>query len=145
MPRHVYLWSLANPVIIVPAPTGIVYCNQVDGVACQHRQLEGYLLPLPATDATIFRPDWWYRHHNHRYAGTPADARAWADIAEQIERACAGLVGCGELPRDLRVIEDLDNVEAWVRVAFRWCDMGSDASGEQWVPVEGVLTWDNCD
>lgn len=44
--------SSENPVIIVPAATGVVYCNQVDGVTTQHLELEGYLIPLPKLDVT---------------------------------------------------------------------------------------------
>ncbi len=55
-PLHVYLWSLDAPVIIVPAPTGIVYCNQVNGCACVQEQLEGFLVPLPRIEASVFDP-----------------------------------------------------------------------------------------
>ena len=55
--HRVFLWSLPNPVIIVPAATGVVYCNQVDGSACGRRELEGYLVPLPRVDSQVFSPN----------------------------------------------------------------------------------------
>lgn len=34
-----------DPMIVVPAPTGIVYCDQVNGVACEYREVEGFADP----------------------------------------------------------------------------------------------------
>lgn len=33
--------------IIVPAPTGVIYSNQVGGTRCAHPELEGFFIPWP--------------------------------------------------------------------------------------------------
>lgn len=40
----VRLWSEMG--LIVPMKTGVMFSNQVDGVACQHPELEGIFVPL---------------------------------------------------------------------------------------------------
>jgi hypothetical protein len=60
------LYELDDPVILVPAPTGIRYRNQVNGVVCERRELEGYVLPLARTDDETFSADWWYANFNRR-------------------------------------------------------------------------------
>ena len=140
--RHVYLWSIDNPVIIVPAPTGIVYCNQTDGVACVHRELEGYLLPLPRLESGAFDPTWWERHMNRRIRG---DEDEWRGVCREIELAFARVVVQGEVPRDLVVVEHEENAEAWVHVAFSFPELGSEGTGETLSALAGVLTWQNCD
>ena len=140
--RYVYLWSLPNPAIIVAGATGIVYCNQTDGVATVNRELEGWLLPLPTCQATVFDPDWWYRNFNRRTSG---DRHAWADVERKIEAALRNLASGGEAPTDLRVVSHSDNCEAWVHMSFRLPDLGGDREGRALVPMNGVLTWQNCD
>jgi hypothetical protein len=140
-PLYIYLWTIGTPLIVVPAPTGVVYCNQVDGVATQHRALEGFVVPLPSMDARVFRPDWWYRHFNRRAAG---DEDAWAQVCREVEAAIASALS-GDIVRDLRVLPHPENCEAWIHVAFRLPDLGPEASGSDTLPMEGVLTWENCD
>src|SRR5690348_8173651 len=95
---YVYLWSLSNPVIVVPSATGIVYCNQTDGAATVHRELEGYVLPLPKCEAEVFDPAWWERHFNRRVSG---DDEAWAEITRKIEAAVRSTLSGGEAPTDV--------------------------------------------
>src|SRR6185437_17021269 len=114
-PVHVYLWELDNPIIIVPAATGVIYCNQVDGVACDQRELEGFDLPLPRIDARIFSPHWWERHHNRRVDG---DDAAWGRACGEIERALASVLSPAGRIRELRAIRPAESCEAWVHVAF---------------------------
>lgn len=139
---RVFLWSLPNPVIIVPAATGIIYCNQVDGSACGRRELEGYLVPLPRVDSQVFSPDWWEHDYHVRGAG---DADAWAEVCKRIELVLAGGVGSGEAPRAIAVVPHDDNVEAWIHVAFDLPQLDPDGTDRGVVRLEGVLTWENCD
>lgn len=142
LPKDVYLWSLANPVVIVPAPTGVIFCNQVDGVATVQRQLEGMLVPLPRMDAEIFDPSWWERNFNRRVRG---DEIEWKSVCERIVAALNAALSGGETPTDFRVIAHPDNAEAWVHVSFRFPELGESANGTELIAVEGVLTWQNCD
>ena len=45
-PLRIFLDPLPYPVVIVPAPTGVIYACQVGGTACLQREVEGYLVPL---------------------------------------------------------------------------------------------------
>lgn len=141
-PLRVYLWQLPSPAIIVPAQTGITYCNQVNGVATEHRELEGFLLPFPPVQSPVFDPRWWERHFNRRIPGEPTER--WMQIVTEIERALNGVLSSGELAHNVRVIDDDFNVEAWVRVSFDFPD-DSDSTPSTIRRLEGVLTWENCD
>lgn len=39
-----------TPLLLVEAPTGVVYLHQCGGVACLQRRLEGFLVPLAGGD-----------------------------------------------------------------------------------------------
>jgi hypothetical protein len=142
MPTYVHLWELDNPVILVPAPTTVIYCNQVDGVATGHRELEGFLLPLPRVQARVFDPDWWYKHHNRRYKG---DEAHWARACEEMERELAGVLAFAGTVRHLKVDAEADGCEAWVPVEFTFADRGPDGLSETYPRLDGILTWANCD
>jgi len=144
-PYRVDLCFLGSPVIIVPAATGVIYTNQVDGVACVQRELEGYLVHLPRIDNEIFAPEWWAENFNRRVVGNPPPHAAWNAICVDIEAALAALPDDGERPMHIRVVAHDENAEAWVHVAFDMTVPGQTASGEAFVPRRGVLTWENCD
>ena len=140
--RYVHLWSIPHPTIVVPGQTGIVYCNQTDGVACVQRELEGWLLPLPRCEADVFDPEWWERR------GAPRDSdtdEVWPQVVRQIEAAVRAAFSGGEAPLNLQVIRHPDNSEAWVHVSFLFPDLGPTADGHEPVPLRGVLTWENSD
>lgn len=44
---RVPLYFLPSAALLVAAPTGIVYCNQVANELTIHQELEGFLVPLP--------------------------------------------------------------------------------------------------
>ncbi len=140
--RYVYLWSLTNPAIIVPARTGVVYCNQTDGVATVHHELEGWLLPLPKVEANVFSPSWWERNYNRRVSG---DETEWGDACRKMEAALRGMLSGGEAPTEIAVVDHPDNCEAWVHVSFLFTELGAEGDGTNRVRLEGVLTWENCD
>jgi hypothetical protein len=139
--RRVYLWSLAGPVIVVPGATGILYCNQTDGVATVHRELEGWLLPISETKSDVFDADWWYRHYNRRREG---DDGEWQDVCRRIESALRASAGPPS-PVQVEVVPHPDNCEAWVHVAFAFIDLGPNGQGHAMTRMQGVLTWQNCD
>ena len=124
--RYVYLWSIPNPVVVVPGKTGIVYCNQTDGVATVHRELEGWIIPLPKCDAEVFKPAWWEKHFNRRVSG---DNEAWSVVVREIEAGVRNILSGGEAPTNLEVVSHPDNCEAWVHVSFLFPDLGAEADG----------------
>jgi hypothetical protein len=142
-PRRIHLWSIGNPVIVVPAETGVLYCNQVGGVACLQRELEGFVVPLPRLDAQIFAPEWWERNFNRRLPGK--DDAEWDELCRRMEAALGAVEAEGEGPRHIRVLPDPDSCEAWVHVAFELTDPGAAGHEPATTPLRGVLTWQNCD
>src|SRR4029077_20959990 len=80
-PLEVYLDDLAAPVIVVAAPTGVTYRNQVNGIDCEQRSLEGLLLPASGIVGKVFDPGWWHEHLSRR------GVESWAFIYDQIEEA----------------------------------------------------------
>jgi hypothetical protein len=48
VPR-IELWDMYGDfvAVIVPEKTGVIWSNQTAGIACQHPEMEGYLIPLP--------------------------------------------------------------------------------------------------
>jgi hypothetical protein len=126
----------------VPAATGVIYCNQVGGLACVHRALEGYLVPLPRVDDDVFSPEWWERHYNRRVAGDEGD---WQAACRRIEHALAGLLSSGERPEHIEVVPHPENEEAWVHVVFDLPELGESGNDDEVVRLRGVLTWENCD
>jgi hypothetical protein len=142
-PYRVDLCYLGGPVILVPAATGIIYANQVDGIACVQRELEGYLVRLPRLDDEIFAPEWWAKSYNRRVFGSPAADAAWAEICARIEAALARLPVDGECPERIRIVPHAENAEAWVHVAFDLAVPGETESGATCVPRRGVLTWES--
>jgi uncharacterized protein DUF6210 len=140
-PIVVALWDvdLASPGIIIAAPTGVEYVNQVNGVACEERSLEGFYVPLSKTDAQVFDPGWWETHENRRssVARMADEERArWRERAVELEAAVAAIRP--SVIARLEVVESDDNVEAWVRVKV---DLTEGEGGS----LDGVLTWQNCD
>ncbi len=137
MPR-VYLWTLDSPVIVVPAVTGVVYCNQVDGVATEQREAEGFLVPLPKIESWVFNPRWWEKHLNRRMPNVD-DAR-WEEIYSELERVISSAPTEG-LISEFRILRDPQNVEAWIKISFVLRDPEDDTQER----FAGFLTWENCD
>lgn len=140
--QRIYLWSLPNPVILVPAETNIIYCNQVNGIATEHRECEAFLIPLPWINSDIFQPIWWEQNCNRRH---PNDTKEWwTSVFEKMEKVLNHLPFSGENPTNIQVIATDSNVEAWVQVQFQFPhDAGTNTSHfHQW---KGILTWQNSD
>lgn len=126
------LYDLVQPVIIVEAPTGVIYTNQVGGTACRHPECEGYLLPLtpsrPFTGESAFDPFW---------------GKAWSAeaIAAEFNKLRSDQI------QDLRSEPDECNTEAWAGVSFLFQANGSTGLPAELLGVRhyGWLTWENSD
>ena len=132
--------------VIVAAPTGVRYRQQCAGVACEERELEGYLVPvggvkldsengrIEATNLTaIF-------HRGGACVFGSASGRLPADRLQELRRLVAAVpwwtTGESTEP-DLRGYLEIDE--------SRLAELT-----EAWVPVTttagcGVLVWSNCD
>lgn len=150
MERRINLYELKQPAIIVKAETGLIYTNQVNGVACSHPSQEGFLvhLPPPPEGVRIFDPGYWYKT-------MPAlDDALYDELEEVLNRKYSFLWHT----RDIRVDRKARNYEAWVHVRFRGDfepgrfftgsftkDPNQDARPQDYPEYEGILTWENCD
>ena len=54
MKTYVCLHRINTPTLIIPKETGIIYFNQVGGVSCIQKEIEGYVLPIPYLDPDIY-------------------------------------------------------------------------------------------
>jgi len=110
--------------IIVVAPTGVIYSQQCGGYGCDQRSLEGFVVQVGDEKSPGIIYDWFWKH----FEGTCMNAAQWNDdnIAE-LEKLIAG-VSCWYLDPDGRsVLGDLEYlkldrermdecVEAWIPV-----------------------------
>ncbi len=138
---RVYLWNLEGPLVIVAAPTGIVYCNQVDGVACDSGELEGFAVPICVPPSRVFTPTWWRKHYNRRVAG---DEVLWEGVCNEIDVAMQAVDPLSVIKR-ARVDRTTAGCEAWVPMHFDLCDFGPEGDQEIVEARHGVLTWPNSD
>jgi hypothetical protein len=148
--RRVFLdpvgaWTPDWLAVVVQAPTGVLYQQQCAGVACEHREVEGYLVPLGA-----LAPD-------------PAQggiAPGELTTVFHTGNGCTHGAKLGRLPADREA-----RLQALVASVPFWTinEAGSDVCAplmldesrcteltEAWVPVitpdgPGVLMWSNCD
>lgn len=133
MPRDVML--------ILGYPTGIVYENQVGGVACRQEELEGVLMPvgLPPEDAERFMA-----------LPFPGATALDADVADMIDDILASVPFARYLKVDRSHLRD--SYESWV---FVLAEIPEDSTFQIYGPyfgaprgfgmVRGVLTWPNSD
>lgn len=148
--RRVFLdpdgtWTPQWMVVVVQAPTGVLYQQQCAGVACDQREIEGYLVPVGS-----FRRD-------------PEQGLLLADDFTAVfhdGRWCTHGSARGRLPTDRTA-----RLQELVALLPFWTvnEAGDDVRGhlmldesrlaevtEAWVPVitpdgRGVLMWGNCD
>jgi Family of unknown function (DUF6210) len=133
MPRDVML--------IIGYPSGVVYENQVGGVACSRGELEGVLVPvgLPAGDAERFMA-----------LPFPGAAALNADVADRIDEILASVPFARYLKVDRNRLRE--SCEAWV---FVLAEIPADSTFQLYGPyfgaprgfgpAGGVLTWPNSD
>ncbi len=44
--KKVELYGLVGAALIIPSKTGVIFTNQVEGYACNHPEVEGFLIPF---------------------------------------------------------------------------------------------------
>jgi hypothetical protein len=107
--------------IIVAAPTGVVYEHQCDGTTCDQRSQEGFLVQVGEEGSPGVIYDWFWKH----FRGTGMTAAGWSDLlVDELELVIAG-IPCWHIDshgRDERGFLKLDRaridecVEAWIPV-----------------------------
>jgi hypothetical protein len=148
--RHVFLDpdGTIGPflVVVIRAPTGIVYATQCAGHWCQIRLVEGYLIPLGGRKMSDddARPT----------------SREFTDVFHEGDGCVWGAAHPLPEQRMLQLQAALADVPCWrtqvdvdgrdVRGPLRLDEQRIADIAEGWIPVEtligaGVLIWDNCD
>ncbi|WP_026413954.1 DUF6210 family protein [Actinomadura oligospora] len=139
-PHHVFLdpdgsigsWVFA----VVEAPTGVVYQQQYGGTACRQGEVEGFLVPLHASDALAGLRDLFEKHFrgsgtwNYTWPDEQERARL-RDLVEQIRYWTSD--GQTDEPHPLKL--DAARIHE---------------ADEAWIPVltpdgPGLLLWPNSD
>ena len=133
-------------VAVIAAPTGVVYQHQCAGVACEVRQIEGYLVPLGGlkfeADAGPINPaEFTAPFHSGEScvcgisgAALSADRLSWL-------RSLVASVTFWDIAPDGEVTS---------RSRLRLDESRLRELAEAWVPVvtpagSGILMWNNCD
>ncbi len=130
--------------VIVALPTGVVYSNQADGVACTHPQQEGAYVPLvthfrdtpPRHDQALVA--YFDQRPGNRGHLEPAEADELDDILARIQDPFAMTIDRSRLE---------DSVEAWIHVVLTLPTAPPHYSRPLVLPYpcSGVLVWENSD
>lgn len=133
--------------VIVGAPTGVFYANQCGGTACEHRECEGYYVPLSSVPMIPEEPRLSAAELSAAFHG-PGGACHW-------DLATAGATLSPD--RLARLTSTVARIPFWsddgpdTRQPLRLDDSRLGDLAEAWVPVllpEGrgaILVWGNCD
>jgi hypothetical protein len=121
--------------LIIKAPTGVRYSNQSGGLACEHPEIEGFLVPLRTragrseitTLAGMFRGAW------HRLDDGRADA-----LDSALRRH-----GISSIRVDRSMLSE--SREAWVHVIVSALENGFVPLAGAPAEAKGVLVWPNSD
>ncbi len=143
MPVEIDLYGIDLGVVLA-RPTGIIYSNQANGVACDHPRLEGAFVPLvthfrdppPRHDAALVA--YFDRRPGNRGHLEPEDADALDAILAGIQDPFALTVDRSRLK---------DSFEAWVHVVIALPTRPPHYSRplDLSYPCAGVLVWENSD
>jgi hypothetical protein len=105
--------------LLVPAPTGITYCHQVNGHAVELREAEGFLIPLACADDAAAFSDWF--RSSFRGWSRPED---WTDeLYMSLDTLLNRIVSYGEDKRQRLSLDASRREEAT----------------EGWIPVHSAL------
>ncbi len=133
------LYDLEGVALIIAAPTGVTYSNQVGGHACLQPTYEGALLPVnPDRDPDGPRSDL------ETALGEALLNQGFLDdaLADAVDAILARFYATAGLTVDRTRLRE--STEAWVHVIAREAEGG--AYGESRYPAgRGVLTWLNSD
>jgi hypothetical protein len=120
--------------LIIACPSGVSYTNQVAGYACQHPELEGVYVPLPASACEEL-----YSY----FTGPKWNGRCYNAIDEETASFVDAILARLDLGCCLRVDRDrfAESWEAWIQVKI-------SMNSVLWLGLDegtGVLTWENSD
>lgn len=137
--RRLSLYDLEGVALILEAPTGVIYSNQVGGHFCLQPTYEGALLPVnPDRDPDGPRSDL------ERALGALLLNRGWLDdaLADAVDATLARHISTRGVTVDRARLHE--SIEAWVHVIVPEATGGPH--GESSYPAgRGVLTWLNSD
>ncbi len=124
--------------LIITFPSGVVYQNQTEGIACSHAEAEGVFLPLSVKPGASEM--WAFGQHFHGKIG-PIDQ----DAARIVDRILRRNGHTYLMVNQTRLAE---SYEAWIHVFI-------DEAEKPLLPLrmavsgfgkcEGILTWSNSD
>jgi hypothetical protein len=131
---------------VIAAPTGVIYQHQCAGIACEVRQVEGYLVPLGGlkfdADAGAINPAEFTAlfHAGENCAWGMSGAAFPADRLSGL-RSLVGSVTFWDIGED---------GEVTARTHLHLDESRLSEQAEAWVPVvtpagRGILMWNNCD
>ena len=150
--------------IIIPAKTGIIYCNQVGGYACHQIEIEGYIIPLPPTffvklkegeKSNCDNPYWskYYLQEHFDKLFAPLDettkyqGHCYSDgideaDAEYIEKAVSRN-DFMDIKVDMCSLRDCEEAKIYVYVDLKQYDEHNNEVEP--LRIRGILTWENSD
>ena len=143
MPRKtISLYAMPYEImLLLHDPSGVVYFNQVGGIACMQEELEGVLAPVDVGTANVER----LAHLPYTYG-----AGITPEIADAIDAVLTSVRHAEFLKVDRARLDD--SMEAWVYVI---AETKSDTpnhlvddyfgSAFEFGTTTGVLTWPNSD
>lgn len=154
-----------EPTLIIQAPTGILYGNQVNGCSCEFKTIEGCILPVTLDHEYYFNPSWWY----YQYGYTKGVSKIYNQIQDVLKNHDYSTMNIADLmlliDRNLRYgsangnNQDLKSWDEWkhfVEFIEEECEhidlevKQTSRQVEAWIQVctkhgDGILTWENCD
>lgn len=140
--KLILLYDIPGPMFIVQCPSGVIYRNQVGGLATYQEELEGVLSPLDLSDDIEGQLE-AFPYPQGRRGITVA-------IADAIDALLASRPGANFLKVDRARLSEC--WEAWVHVLIDTPERDEQSlSGPYFGPVygfgttTGVLTWPNSD
>lgn len=135
---NVRLWDLAGAALIKPCKSGVIFTNQVNGVACGHSECEGILIPLN-TDSQV---EGFASVLQARLCGLFDGA--WDAVDKGKADEIDGILS--EFPQTEGISVDRTklqySVESWVFVVAQET---KESCYSGFGVIKGILTWENSD
>ena len=125
--------------LIVPEETGVVFTNQVNGTACEHREIEGILIPINNDCA----PENYQDLLETKLCALFDDA-AWGPFTQRKANEIDAVLKAYAETRGIKVDRSRlrESVEAWVYVVAEKTEFGCYRGFGK---IRGILTWPNSD
>ena len=135
--KEVKLWELSGAALIVPENTGVFYTNQVNGTACEHPKIEGFLIPIN-NDMLLNSAE-----HLENQLCSLFDG-AWGELSETKANKINDVLAKYPETKGISVNRDKikESVESWIYVLAKETKFSCYSGfGE----LNGILTWQNSD